>query len=672
MNPATSVPGPGQTPQVSGSNTPEGSFPLLAIGLTQESESFLRRVLTLERAVPPLILVNEPSQAASFAEPVAAGIVEADSTGGFPISYVLYLSQLDPGAPVIALVREGVPPNLTETDPLLPIVPIPLSESGAELLRRALILAKARAELLARLTTVEIATERRSERFHALTLATRVAVWDWNLDEGRIWRSEGFESLFGYAPNEVEETLQWWSERVHPEDRERVLPRMETPLLGDEDQRHMSYRFRAKDGSYVHVLDSAAVLRGDHERPVRVIGTIREATGPTHGNRGGRAATRAYRESVTAQEAMKRLSSIEQVTDVTLAKLNLEDMLTELLDRLRAVLDADAALAHLVTEDGTTLMRRAWIGVGGDPPKPVIPIPVGAGFSGRIAASGKPMIVPDIHSGSIRHVGPIAEFTSLLGVPLIVEGKTIGVLSVLTRKSHEFTESDQSLIQIVADRVAFVVDRANLDHRLRTEHRHLEALSHRLVKLQEEERRGIARELHDGAGQILMSLRLALEAEPLDRSRIESLFQELYDQLGEISMNLRPPMLDNLGLLPALRWHVRRFSSQTGVETQLHSERVNDRLPAEVELAAFRIVQEALTNVARHSHTDSAAVALIQENGVLRIRVSDSGSGFDQDGVSPGGGLIGMRERAALLGGSLSIQSSPANGTEIIAELPVA
>ena len=133
-------------------------------------------------------------------------------------------------------------------------------------------------------------------------------------------------------------------------------------------------------------------------------------------------------------------------------------------------------------------------------------------------------------------------------------------------------------------------------------------------------------------------------------------------------------MLDDLGLLPALRWHIRRFSSQSGVEAQLHSEGVNDRLRAELELAAFRIVQEALTNVARHAHTDTAAVALIQESGVLRIRVSDSGSGFDHDAVSPsvGSGLIGMRERAALLGGTLSIESSPGKGTIINAEFPFA
>ena len=196
----------------------------------------------------------------------------------------------------------------------------------------------------------------------------------------------------------------------------------------------------------------------------------------------------------------------------------------------------------------------------------------------------------------------------------------------------------------------------------------------RLVEIQEEERRDVARELHDSAGQIVTALRLALDSKQLDRDRFEGLLRELSDQLGDISMNLRPPMLDDLGLLPALRWHVKRFASQTKVDALLRAEGVENRHRAELELTAFRIVQEALTNVARHGGTDSATVDLTQREGVLLIRVSDTGSGFDPDAIGPGmgSGLIGMRERATLLGGTLSIESSPGNGTTINAELPIA
>jgi PAS domain S-box-containing protein len=603
---------------------------------------------------------------------LAGAVVEADATGVPPISYISYIAKRDPGTPVIALIRESVPPRLDLADPLVPIVPVPISDRGTDLLRRALVLAEGRATLLGRLGEVEEAVARRAERFRALTLATRVAVWDWDLSESRVWRSEGFEVLFGYSPLEIDESFAWWAERIHPDDRERVIQRVAPSVAGDDDQIHNSYRFRARDGSYVRVLDSGVVFRSDNNRPIRMIGTVREAHDLPSGN-GGERAVRTSAQSSAAEAAMERLSAIEQVTDATLAKLTLEDLLTELLGRLRAGLGADAALAHLLTEDGTTLMRRAWIGVGGVAPR-AVEIPVGAGYSGRIAESGNPMMVADIWAGPIVPVGRLAEFTSLLGTPLILEGKTIGVLSVLTRKRREFTHSDQSLLQIVADRVAFVVDRANLADRLRTEHRELETLSRRLVKLQEEERHEIARELHDSAGQILTALKLALESKRLDRNHIDSLLGELHDQLGDISMNLRPPMLDDLGLLPALRWHLKRFSSDTGVHTRLHSKGVDARFRTELELASFRIVQEALTNVVRHARTGSAIVDVLCAEGVLHVRVTDAGSGFDPEAVPPGGGsgLIGMRERATLLGGIFSIQSSPGKGTSVIAELPVA
>ena len=647
-------------------------FPLLAIGLTPDSEAFLRGVLMSDPAVPPLVVVPEPIHADSVPGPIAAGVVEADATGGPPTSFVSYIGEREPGAPIIALIQESVAPRLEHADPVIPILPVPISDRGASLLRRAVALAEGRAGLLARLNTIEVASERRAERFRALTMATRVAVWDWDLNEGRIWRSEGFEVLFGYPAKEVGETPEWWAERIHPEDRERALSRMDAPLSGDDDQIHLSYRFRTRDGSYVRVLDSGVVLKGDHERPIRLIGTMREMADLPNGDAAERAEWAAA-ESSAAETALERLSSIERVTDAALAHLTLENLLTELLARLRTALGADAALAHLLTEDGTALRRRAWIGLRAVPARSV-EIPLGSGISGRIAASGKPMIVSDLSESDISSPGILAEFASFLGAPLIVEGKTIGVLSVLTRNRRNFTASNQALIQIVADRVAFVVDRARLAERIRMEHRRLEALSHRLVRLQEEERREVARELHDGAGQLLMALRLALEPERLDRTRFSAMLQDLSDQLGGISMNLRPPMLDDLGLLPALRWHLERFISQTGIATKLHHEGLDHRFKAELELAAFRIVQEALTNVARHARTYSASVDVIQDKGVLRVRVRDSGSGFDPEAVPPGfgTGLIGMRERSILLGGTLTIHSTPGKGTDVVAEFPVA
>lgn len=651
--------------------SPEVSFPLLAIGLRPESEAFLRRALPPGRTIPNLILVSEPTLADSVPSPLAAAVVDTDSTGGPHAAHVAYIGERDPGAPIIALVQGSTPARLEQTDPSLPVVPIPVSESGIGLLRRAIALAEGRASLLARLRAVERSTERRIERFQALTMATRVAVWDWDLVEGRIWRSEGFEVLFGYPPEEIQDTPSWWADRVHPDDREWALKRMEAPLAGDDNQVHMSYRFKTRDGSYVRVLDSGIVLHGGHERPIRMLGTMRELTDLiTNGSAAERAESAGAGPSA-AELALERLSAIERVTDAALAHLSLEDLLQELLTRLRGVLGADAALAHLLTEDGAALQRRAWIGLGGGAPR-AVQVPFGSGLTGRIAESGKPMIVPDLRTSKIRPSPLLAQFTSFLGAPLIVEGKTIGVLSVLTREHRVFTPNEQALMQIVADRVASAVDRASLAERVRVEHRRLEALSHRLVRLQEDERRQIARDLHDGAGQLLMALQLSLDQVRPDRDRSAAILRELSDQLRGISMNLRPPMLDDLGLLPALRWHLERFGSQTGITVRLDHQGLHRRFQPEYEIAAFRIVQEALTNVARHARTNAASVEVVHRHGVLHAYITDRGSGFDPEAVLPGvaAGLIGMRERASLLGGTLSVQSSAGGGTKIAAELP--
>jgi len=674
MDRATSSAKPRSQPKVGPFGTsldpaPEVSFPLLAIGLRPESEAFLRRALPSSRTSTPLILVPEPTHADSVPTPLAAAVVDSDPTGEPHAAHVAYIGERDPGAPIIALVPGSTLPSLDKTDPALPVVPIPVSETGIELLRRAIALAEGRASLLARLRSVERAFERRSERFQALTMATRVAVWDWDLAVGRIWRSEGFEILFGYPAEDVGDTLAWWSDRVHPEDREWALQRIEPPRNGDDDQVHMSYRFQMRDGTYARVLDSGVVLRDENHRPVRMLGTIREATEANHV--ADRAEEGTAAPSAAELAVMERLSAIERVTDAALAHLSLEGLLQELLARLRGVLGADAALAHLITGNGNGLNRRAWIGIGGEAPR-AVQIPFGSGLTDRITETGKPMVIADLHTSDVRPSGLLAQFRSFLGAPLIVEGKTIGVLSVLTREPRVFTQNEQALVQIVADRVASAVDRASLAEHVRADHRRLEALSHRLVGLQEEERRQIARDLHDGAGQLLMALQLSLDEERPDRERSASILRELSDQLHGISMSLRPPMLDDLGLLPALRWHLERFKSQTGVVVRLDHQGLDRRFRPELEIAAFRIVQEALTNVARHAHVKAASVGVTLRRGVLHVEVTDRGTGFDPDAVGPGvsAGLIGMRERASLLGGMLSVQSSPGGGTKISSELP--
>jgi signal transduction histidine kinase len=140
-----------------------------------------------------------------------------------------------------------------------------------------------------------------------------------------------------------------------------------------------------------------------------------------------------------------------------------------------------------------------------------------------------------------------------------------------------------------------------------------------------------------------------------------------------MSLNLRPSMLDDLGLVPTLKWHFERFTRQTGVSVNFYHDEVINPFPADIETAAFRIVQEALTNVARHARVNSVFVGLAIQQDTLWVEVVDKGRGFDASTVSekPSSGLGGMRERAELAGGYLLVRSVLEQGTQVIAALPI-
>jgi PAS domain S-box-containing protein len=209
----------------------------------------------------------------------------------------------------------------------------------------------------------------------------------------------------------------------------------------------------------------------------------------------------------------------------------------------------------------------------------------------------------------------------------------------------------------------------------------LRALSQRLVRIQEEEHRTIARELHDQIGQSLTVLKLLLDkAGRLPPENVvsnlgeaQALVNELMGQVRDLSFDLRPGMLDDLGLLPTLLWHFDRLTATTQVQVNFRHSGLQRPFSQEVRTAAYRIVQEALTNVVRHAKVNEVAVAAWVDQDTLWIRIEDRGTGFDQSALPAGasGGLYGMRERARSLSGELIIESRQGSGTIITARLPL-
>ena len=224
-------------------------------------------------------------------------------------------------------------------------------------------------------------------------------------------------------------------------------------------------------------------------------------------------------------------------------------------------------------------------------------------------------------------------------------------------------------------------ERKVAEEELRYRNLELQTLSRRLVEVQEAERRHVARELHDEIGQVLTGLKLSLELIPkvpenavkanLEESK--NLVNELMGKVREMSLDLRPAMLDDLGLLPTLLWYFERFTARTQVEVGFEHTGLDRRFLPEVETTAYRIVQEALTNVARHAGADGVSVRLWSNDEVLGLSIEDHGAGFDaadESILNKSNGLAGMRERATLLGGRLTLESAPGLGTNLFAELP--
>jgi two-component system sensor histidine kinase UhpB len=341
------------------------------------------------------------------------------------------------------------------------------------------------------------------ERYRLVSKATQDAVWDWDLSNNRVEWNDNLTTLFGWSAPDIGPEMSWWSEKIHPADRERIVAEIHSAIAADGYFWSGEYRYACRSGSYAYVLDRGYIMRNDSGKAVRMIGSM---------------------------------------TDIT--------------------------------------------------------------------------------------------------------------------------------------------ERKRAEQELRRSRGQLRALAAYLQAVREEERTRIARELHDEIGQAVTGIKLSLERAMREPGNIAAngrlaldLANELIGKVRDLSLELRPAMLDHLGLLAGLTWHFGRYLSQAKVAVDFtHAGVEGRRFAPEIETAAYRIIQEALTNVARHAGTNEVQVKIAADETMLRIEINDLGTGFDLDRLpaSATGGLFGMRERAIMLGGRLEIKSAPGAGTLLIAELPLA
>jgi signal transduction histidine kinase len=310
---------------------------------------------------------------------------------------------------------------------------------------------------------------------------------------------------------------------------------------------------------------------------------------------------------------------------------------------------------------------------------------MGEGFSGKIAESGEPGILPDLSiSHGVLNAKIVGKAQALWGVPLKNGDSVTGVLLIGFARPHEWLPTEREFLKAIADRSALAIDRAGMTDALREREMRIVELSGHLLKVQEEERKRISRELHDETGQALMVIRLYLgmlessvgtrTARAKIRETLEVVDRTI-EGIRRIIGRLSPLVLQELGLIAAVRKEAKDLAKSTGVKARVTVSPEFGRLPAVLETAIYRVVQEALHNVAKHANATAVNIEMKREfeGDSVRLIVQDDGSGIPAR-ANPARqtfGLAGMHERISTLGGKMKVISSRGKGTRIEVIAPI-
>lgn len=381
--------------------------------------------------------------------------------------------------------------------------------------------------------------------------------------------------------------------------------------------------------------------------------------------------------------ADREVELLLEIIAATSSGPGVEPMAAAVARMITAVTASDVCFVHVLDDTDRSLTLA-----GATPPFDEqvgrIRLPLGSGVSGWVASHRQPVVIVSDKESDPRYV-PIAalrgeDFTSMASVPMETEpGGLVGVLNVHTIARRDFTTRDVQLLLVIGRLIAGALHQARLHRQLGTRERAHEDFAEQVIAAQESERRRLAADIHDGISQRLVSLTYRLDAAARaveDDQTTEAVTQlekarDLVDlTLGEARSaigGLRPPVLDDLGLAGGLA------SLATSVtEIDLELDLTDERLPEHIEVALYRIAQEAVQNVVKHSRALTARLSFAVRDGVARLEIIDAGAGFDPGGTRSGGfGMLSMAERAELVGGRVSVRSRPGEGTTVAVAVPI-
>jgi PAS domain S-box-containing protein len=513
---------------------------------------------------------------------------------------------------------------------------------------------------------------RRSEDHLRLVIDT-IPVMAWS-----VWPDGVVDFLnqrwMDYTGLSLEQYVKEPTRPIHPEDIPRVLEKWAADTAAGEPYQD-EMRLQGANGEYRWSLVRADPLRDESGKIVKWYAVSTDID-----------------DRKRAEQEMKRQAARAETLARIAARLNkqldLEAVIEAVCREAVETLKGSQATMSLYDKERDLLVYAGGVNIPREYAATIEPI-TRAQFDDFLRALGPIMVVPDIQS--VPDV-PNAKFSSDLDVRTVVtvamlrDQEPIGVLALgVNGHVREFDKDELTLLKAISDQAAQAVANAQLLKTANEQREQVRALSAKLVEAQETERRMIARELHDEIGQVLSAVNANLHAIQLSNDRVTqdtrlresiNLVDDALVRVRDLSLDLRPSLLDDFGLVAALEWLVEQQAGRSGFAAKFISEPRHMRFSSSLETTVFRVAQIALTNIVRHARAQHVHVELRQGDAELELVVRDDGPGFDVhkalEDASRGAtlGLASMQERVRLAGGQVEIKAAPGQGTEIRARFP--
>jgi len=387
------------------------------------------------------------------------------------------------------------------------------------------------------------------------------------------------------------------------------------------------------------------------------------------------------------------LLALSRVSAALSGLSDLDAILKVALDNVLGIMSGTVGGILLLDEATQTLSYRVHRGLS-DRYVSEMHVNLGEGIAGRVAQSGKAILLEDISTDPrVRHPDLVSAegLKAFISVPLKAKDNVLGVINIASHTPRRFSSNDMHLLHSIGDQLGVAIEQARLYERLRKARERYRRLTRQILVAQEEERKRLARELHDETSQALSGLTLQLQAlvdraemsRPQDSElvatlkKVQSLAVQVHSEIRRLMADLRPSLLDTLGLVPAARQYAEANLRPLGINMTVETNGMERRFAPEVETGMFRVIQGAIGNIVQHSKAKNVVIALKYDGKELLLRINDDGQGFDVSRITDveesgrGRGLFSMRERVMLLGGKGWIESEPGKGTTVWARVPI-